>query len=203
VTEFRFDEYVQGEATGVFSLVKAASLSGALRLVAEQDMRDDFDRQLEATIDYADATVSWQDGDIVERWLREGLDLPCPNCHSKGSYSAAVSWSDGLGMAEHTCQLCDGVGYLSAPIATLALQHKREAEKLAAELRALKVHVALYLSIIETGDTPQPPLVDAPRPASYPEVWRKYLQDATEYLPRMCHGADFYDGRECKHPVHV
>lgn len=109
----------------------------------------------------------------------------CPNCLGKGTYLAAVAWSDGLGMAEHTCRLCDGDGQLSADLATLALMYKRSAEHAERELRSLKTHVALYLSIEDTGDTPNPPLADAPRPSGHLSTWRAYLDDAVANLPRV------------------
>jgi hypothetical protein len=110
--------------------------------------------------------------------------IPCPLCSGAGTYVAAVEWSDGLGMAEHRCGLCDGAGTLPTSLASLALQQKQRAETAEAALRQLRVHVALYLAT-SAGRLPDPPLADATRPSSCPETWRRYLEDATADLPRV------------------
>lgn len=114
----------------------------------------------------------------------EQIENPCGNCHGKGAVTLPVLWSDGWGMCDHTCGVCDGSGK-AQDLHRALIAAKKERNEAASELNALKVHLALYLSIMDTGGTPQPPLAGATGPSPYASTWREYLDKAIANLPRV------------------
>jgi hypothetical protein len=131
------------------------------------------------------------------------MTTTCAYCRGQGTVQNMHNWSDGWGMVDSTCPLCDGTGR-TAEVLTIAVTQKREAERLAGELRQLKAHVALYLAT-ERDTLPWPPLQDARRPSPWPETWRGWLEQAVADLPRVAtppapHDHDFEHGATS--PVH-
>jgi hypothetical protein len=131
------------------------------------------------------------------------MTTTCAYCRGQGTVQNMHNWSDGWGMVDSTCPLCDGTGRTAA-VLTIAVTQKREAERLAGELRQLKAHVALYLAT-ERDTLPWPPLQDARRPSPWPETWRGWLEQAVADLPRVAtppapHDHDFEHGATS--PVH-
>ena len=108
----------------------------------------------------------------------------CPSCDGKKTITVPHNWSDGWGMVHQTCPLCGGKGELDKSLQALVIEWKEKAAQAMHELEQLKTHVALYKSIVETGNTPQPPLLNASRPSPYKETWAKYLDKAIKDLPR-------------------
>lgn len=108
----------------------------------------------------------------------------CPNCKGTGSTPEMVNWSDGWGMTQRHCGLCDHTGRIAADPVTLALRYKQQAEELAAKHRAFVLHTALYLKT-SRGQMPDPPFKNAPGASSYPETWLPYLCKEIQQLPRV------------------
>jgi hypothetical protein len=114
--------------------------------------------------------------------------IECPACKGKGSVPDMVLWSDGWGMSERQCSLCDHTGRIDADPVTLAIRYKERAEAAERKHRAFVVHTALYLKT-SRGELPDPPFADAPAPSSYPSTWLPYLCKEIEQLPRLQPGA--------------
>ena len=110
--------------------------------------------------------------------------IVCPVCRGRGTVTETVQWSDGLGMAEATCPLCDGAKVLGQSVESIAIRAKADAAKASHELRQLRVHVALFLAAT-AGQMPNPPLQDARGPSTDPACWRGYLDRAVRDLPRV------------------
>lgn len=109
--------------------------------------------------------------------------MTCPDCDGRGITTFPYLWSDGWGMVDEKCDLCDGAGRLVAPPLALYRAAKSELRAAQAELRELKVAAALYLAA-ERGEMPSPPLAWAPGPSPFPEVWRDRIERLVRDLPR-------------------
>ena len=119
--------------------------------------------------------------------------IECPHCNGRKTIMDQVEWSDGLGQVEAFCPLCDGKGMLPMEPMALLLKYKQDAAIAKAQLRELKIHVALYLET-EQGRVPNPPLVGAGGPSPYAETWREHLRRAVANLPRVAPEGDAMKG---------
>lgn len=104
---------------------------------------------------------------------------PCPHCHGKGSHTGVHNWSDGPGLVDYTCELCNGSGTYDKDLLSEVLRLKRAHANAASELESLRGYVALYLATSE-GTLPSPPLAHALGPSTYPSTWLPYLKRAAQ-----------------------
>jgi hypothetical protein len=112
----------------------------------------------------------------------------CPACNGAGSVPEMVNWSDGWGMTQRNCSLCDHTGRIDADPVALAIRYKEQAEAAELKHRQFVLHTALYLKT-SRGQLPDPPFADAPGPSSYPSTWLPYLCAEIKQLPRLQPGA--------------
>jgi len=108
----------------------------------------------------------------------------CPRCRGEGKYPFWVRWSDGDGLTNRVCQLCQGKGTIPEKIGTYAEKIAEDRNKLEKELLGLRRHLALYFHFLENEDPPDPPFLGAPKPARGSEVWKEWLQKDAAIMPR-------------------
>ena len=120
-------------------------------------------------------------GEVIKR----GDPRACPCCRGMGSLTVPHNWSDGWGMVEERCGLCDGRGVVD-DLTRTALAFKQRADAAEAELVQLRTHIALYRNFENTDQLPEPPLLLATGPSPYVETWREYMDKAAAKAPRSC-----------------
>ena len=128
------------------------------------------------------------------------VTIECQACNGKGSYTDMVYWSDGPGMAEHRCPLCDGTGQVDDNPAALAIRYKEELAALQQQHRRFVISTALYLKT-SRGQMPDPPFVVAPSPSSYPEHHLEVICKEVKKLPRLERGSHEHGDEVCRQNI--
>ena len=105
----------------------------------------------------------------------------CSCATAKDDYRTAVEWSEGFDIAEHRCDLCDGAGTLR-PIWPAWRSSRSGAPRPRRRCCGSSGSMSRYLATSRRRLT-DPPLAEGTRPSSYPETWRRYLDEVTADLP--------------------
>jgi hypothetical protein len=111
----------------------------------------------------------------------------CSWCQGKGVVNEMVEWSDGLGVAERVCDLCDGTKVIPDDLSQSYVNIKGRKYELEAALSALKTKVALYLTT-SRGLLPNPPLDGASNPSADATTWLAYLLRDISNIERVTDG---------------
>jgi hypothetical protein len=129
--------------------------------------------------------------------------IVCGYCGGKGSKETVHVWSDGPGIVQYECPLCEGTGegMSNYELMDRVVKLKRERAQAISELEHTRTHIALFFmtrdgyGIPEEKPNPDKPgyIIPDPRgtglslatsPSPYVETWEEYLKQDAAKAPR-------------------
>lgn len=122
--------------------------------------------------------------------------ITCPHCTGEGTVQGVHNWSDGPGVVQFICPLCNGKKVLYQTVERIAIAAKQQAAEAQAELNALRTHLSLYLECLRLDAEGNQDagvrgealkklrLQQAPGPSPWTSTWKTYMQDAARKAAR-------------------